>query len=309
LTSHVSAGNEVRGWIFDIQRYSIHDGPGIRTTVFFKGCPLRCLWCDNPESQKPVPELLFFEAACRRCYRCVRVCQTGTTTVEAGGAIRINRDKCAACGNCVEQCLNEARVMSGKQMTAAEVAEVVKKDALFYANSGGGVTVSGGEPFYQPEFLKEIFRLCREQGIHTAVETSGEAKWKVIEGALQYIDLFLYDIKHTNPERHRELTGKDNAIILDNLRRITAAGKRVILRLPLINGFNDAAGEIEAVAALANDLGIRRVDIMAYHRLGEKKYERLGRDYPAAGTAQYSEEEVAGIKDRFVSLGLDARLS
>jgi len=300
---------DVKGWVFDIQRYSIHDGPGIRTTVFFKGCPLRCLWCDNPESQKPVPEVLFFEPLCQRCYRCVRVCLTGATTVGKDGAIQIDRSKCTGCGNCVEQCLNEARVLSGKQMTAVEVVEVVRKDALFYANSGGGVTVSGGEPFYQPEFLKEVLRLCREQGIHTAVETSGQAKWQVIEGALAYVDLFLYDIKHVAPARHRELTGVDNALILENLHRVVAAGKRVVLRAPLIPGCNDRTEDLEALAALAKELGIRRVDVMAYHRLGEKKYEHLGRSYPLENVAQYREEEVAAMLGVLKSHGLDARLS
>lgn len=305
----MSVTSDVKGWVFDIQRYSIHDGPGIRTTVFLKGCPLRCLWCDNPESQKPVPEILFFESLCQRCYRCVRMCLTGATSVGEDGAIRIDRSKCTGCGNCVEQCLNDARVLSGKQMTAKEVVDVVRKDTLFYANSGGGVTVSGGEPFYQPEFLKEILCLCREQGIHTAVETSGQAKWQVIEGALPYIDLFLYDVKHLDPVRHRELTGVDNALILENLRKVAAAGKRVILRVPLIPGLNDQSEELETMAGMAKELGVKRLDVMAYHRLGEKKYERLGRSYELENVAQYREEEAVVILDRLKKYGLDVRLS
>ncbi|MEW6143170.1 MAG: glycyl-radical enzyme activating protein [Chloroflexota bacterium] len=301
--------SDVKGWVFDIQRYSIHDGPGIRTTVFFKGCPLRCLWCDNPESQKPVPEILFFESLCQRCYRCVQVCLTGATSVGKDGAIQIDRSKCTGCGKCAEQCLNEARVLSGKQMTAAEVVEVVKKDTLFYANSRGGVTASGGEPFYQPEFLKEIFRLCRELGIHTAVETSGHAKWRVIEGALPYIDLFLYDVKHLDTAKHYELTGVDNSLVLENLRKVVAAGKRVILRVPLIPGCNDQPEELEALAGLAKELGIKRLDVMAYHRLGEKKYERLGRSYQLENVAQYREDEVGVMLGVLKNQGLDVRLS
>lgn len=305
----MSASGDVRGWVFDIQRYSIHDGPGIRTTVFFKGCPLRCLWCDNPESQKSVPEVLFFESMCQRCYRCLRVCATGATSAGADGRIKIDRDRCTGCGNCVVECLNGARALSGKLMTASEVVEVVRKDALFYANSGGGVTASGGEPFYQPEFLKEIFRLCREQGIHTAVETSGYAGWQVIQSALPLIDLFLYDIKHPDPVRHLELTGVDNKLILDNLRKIVDAGKRVVLRVPLIPGCNDRPEELEALVVLAVGLGIRRVDVMAYHRLGVKKYERLGRVYGLDGVEQYREEEVEEVLEMLKERGLDARLS
>jgi len=301
--------NRVKGWVFDIQRYSINDGPGIRTTVFFKGCPLRCLWCDNPESQRSAPEMLFFEPACARCYRCLETCTSGATTVAADSSIQIDRQKCTACGRCVEVCLNQARALSGKLITAHEVLDVVRKDSLFYSNSGGGLTVSGGEPFYQPEFLKEVLRLCQEHGIHTAVETCGYARWSVVQGVLDHIDLFLFDVKHLDPETHLRLTGVDNTLILDNLRRIASRGKELILRAPLIPNCNDGPEELAALANLARELGIKRIDIVPYHRLGERKYNRLGRTYQMEGVAQYTEEAAERVKSGLAESGLDVRVA
>ena len=220
----------IQGWVFDIQRYSVNDGPGIRTTVFLKGCPLGCLWCDNPESQYKMPELLYLPSLCVNCQRCVAVCEFGATTVGPDGKIQINRSLCQVCGKCVEACLTGARVLMGRLMGVEEVVQVVNKDTLFYRNSGGGVTVSGGEPTHQAEFVKALLARCHESGLHTALDTCGLVEWDVLEEILEYTDLVLFDLKHMDSEEHRKLTGVGNEIILQNLERL-ASFKSVVVRV------------------------------------------------------------------------------
>jgi len=297
------------GYIFDIQRFSINDGPGIRTTVFFKGCPLRCLWCDNPESQEQLPQLLYFESLCTSCYRCVEVCPTGATKTGADGSIEIDRGLCQACGRCVDACLNEARVISGKTMTVAEVVEIVRKDELFYRNSGGGVTASGGEPTYQPDFLKELFRQCQGYGIHTTLDTCGYIRWEVMAEILDYVDLVYYDLKHMATERHEELTGVGNELILDNARRISQIGKPMVIRVPMIPGCNDSEENIRAIAEFVTAMKVERVDIVPFHQLGSKKYERLGMIYKLGEARPYQEEEIQAFQDILQSYGLEVSIA
>ena len=301
--------SSLMGMIFDIQRFSINDGPGIRTTVFFKGCPLTCLWCDNPESQKSQPQLLYFDLLCVKCYRCVAACPTGATTMAADGSIAIDRELCEACGTCVQECTSEARAISGKLMTVDEVLDIVKKDSLFYRNSGGGVTASGGEPTSQPVFLEEFFKRCQEGGLHTTLDTCGYVRWEVLERVLEHVDLVLLDIKHMDPATHIALTGVDNKLILENAKKIVEKGKPVILRLPLIPGCNDSEENIKAVAEFAVQIGARRLDVVPYHELGTKKYERLGLEYKLSGVKPYKEEQVAAIKQKFESYGLDVSIA
>lgn len=290
--------SENLGRIFDIQRYSINDGPGIRTTIFFKGCPLSCLWCDNPESQSPFPQLLFYPSLCARCYQCAAVCPTQATTVGGDGAIQIDRDKCISCGKCTTVCSAEARVISGKLMKVEDVIEIVKKDSLFYRNSGGGVTASGGEPTSQPQFLKELLIRCHQCGFHTAMETCGYVPWETLEGFLEHVDLFLYDIKHMNPHRHKELTGVDNTLILENARRLAAKKKQLIIRFPLIPGYNDSIENLEATKRFVYELGVEKLDLVPYHQLGISKYQRLGWDYQLIQVLSYKEEDVEAIRKR-----------
>jgi len=279
----------IQGWVFDIQRYSINDGPGIRTTVFLKGCPLGCLWCDNPESQLKMPELLYLPSLCINCQRCVSVCPNGATTVGPDERIQIDRSLCQVCGKCVEVCPTGARVIVGELMTVEEVFQVVSKDTLFYRNSGGGVTTSGGEPTHQPEFLKALLARCQEAGLHTALDTCGLVDWQTLEEILEYVDLVLFDLKHMDSEVHRNLTGVGNEIILQNLEN-TAKRKSVVVRIPLVPGYTDSKTNIEASGEFLSRIGISRVDVVPYHQLGVGKYERLGKKYALSGLEAMSDE-------------------
>lgn len=299
----------VRGHIFDIQRYAVNDGPGIRTTVFFKGCPLRCLWCDNPESQASLPQLFYFENLCTQSHRCVAACPTGATRLNRAGKMEIDRGLCTACGTCVEACPSDARAISGRLVTTAEVMETVKADSLFYRNSGGGVTASGGEPTQQPEFLMELFEECQRAGLDTALDTCGFVKWEVLEPVLEFTDLVLFDIKHLDPERHRELTGVDNRLILENIEKISERGTPLIVRIPLIPGCNDSREALSDMAGLLTRLNLTRVDLAPYHRLGAAKYSRLGMAYVLDGVEPYSEEQVEEIRIFLEDRGLEVEIA
>lgn len=300
--------SSIKGIVFDIQRFSIQDGPGIRTTVFLKGCPLRCLWCSNPESQKFPPELFFSESLCVRCHRCVEVCPTGATELNSDGTIQINYELCKACGECVKVCPSGARTTSGKLMSIEEVLDMVKKDSLFYRNSGGGVTASGGEPLYQPDFLIGLFKECQEAGIQTALDTSGYACWETIEKILGYVDLVLFDIKHMDSEKHKEYTGVDNKLILRNAEKLAQERKPLIIRVPLIPGYNDSEENIMALARFMRERELVRIDLLCYHQFGRKKYEMLGREYKLSGVNTYKDEEVQMIKEELESFRLDVSI-
>ncbi|MGE5358813.1 MAG: glycyl-radical enzyme activating protein [Bacteroidales bacterium] len=268
------------GIVFDIEHYAVHDGPGIRTVVFLKGCPLTCPWCCNPESQRGAPELRHTAARCRGCLACRDACPNGAVRV-TDAAPRFDRQACGACGApCVDACAHAALAITGERMTAGRVMARVAADKAFYDNSGGGVTFSGGEPFAQPAFLEQLLGESKRLGIHTAVETCGHADPLAVARCEPLVDLFLYDIKVADSARHERLTGVPNSLVRENLRTLAArAPGKIALRVPIVPGCTDDEQNLAAIAAIARSVGIFTVELMPYHALGADKYESLGRDY------------------------------
>jgi pyruvate formate lyase activating enzyme len=266
-----------QGFVFNIQHYSIHDGPGIRTTVFLKGCPLRCIWCQNPESQTSPPQLFFTAEKCSGCGACAAVCPEKAIEIFDGKS-KTNRALCKGLGKCAEVCPNEARAVMGKKMSAAEVFREVNADAVFYRKSGGGVTVSGGDPLAQPDFTLEILKMCKEAGLSAALDTCGYSGWDVFKKVLPYVDIVLYDFKHMDAETHRRLTGVSNELILENAGKIIREFPGIIFvaRIPVVPGCNADLENITRTARFIKELGKPvKVHLLPYHRLGETKYERL----------------------------------
>lgn len=287
---HDSNENGIQGTVSNIERYTLHDGPGIRTTVFLKGCPLRCLWCSNPESQESHPEIIYIKDRCSGCGRCLEVCEQNAIVQESEFTpVKFLYDLCNGCGLCVEQCAPEALTIAGKEMTAEAVCEVAARDILFYKHSQGGITLSGGEPLAQPEFSAEVLRLCQQKGIHTAIQTCGYAPINNLKKVVPFIDLIIYDIKHMNDKEHKRLTGVSNKLILENLRFLSAQRKRIIIQMALIPGFNDSAENMRAVFDLVKSLqSVEGLSLLSYHTLGVAKYHRLGREYQLPNLSQTS---------------------
>lgn len=275
--------------VFNIQKFSINDGPGIRTTVFLKGCMLDCLWCHNPESKCPDPQLLLSARRCIGCGMCVQTCPSQLHAFSESGH-QIDRAHCKLCGACVSACVG-AIEMCGKEMTVDEILAEVMKDEVFYAHSGGGMTVSGGEPLLQPAFTLALLQAAKEKGLHTCIETSGFADWSDLEPLLPVVDLFLWDVKETDSALHEQFTGVPNDLILANLRRLDAAGAQIVLRCPLIPGCNDRPAHLSGIAQLANSLqNVQRIDVEPYHPLGKSKSEGIGVEY-VLGDLSFPEEQ------------------
>lgn len=266
----------MKGIIFDLSRFCLNDGPGIRTTIFLKGCPLQCAWCHNPESQSPRPEILFDPNLCTRCGACAQICSQNCHRLHPNR--QFHRAQCIGCGACAEVCPTTALRLAGKETTAEEVMEEVLKDLPYYQASDGGLTVSGGEPLMQPDFLEDLLRLAKENGIHTCIETCGYAPRDAVERILPYTDCFLFDWKESDPKKHRDYTGKDQKPILENLAFLDSRYAEIILRIPFIPGYNDRMDHQDGIADLAKKYkSIQKIEIMPYHPMGLSKEKELGK--------------------------------
>lgn len=299
-----------RGLVFDLKRFALHDGPGIRTTVFLKGCPLHCLWCHNPEGIQPRPELLLHSSRCRGCYACVRACpRRALRPGPDKGPVRIDRSKCDACGLCVAACSYEAIRMAGREASIAELLAEVERDRPFYEESGGGVTLSGGEPLLQPEFAAALLAALRSRGFHTALDTSGQALWPVLERVAAEADLVLYDLKLMDDVRHKEFVGCSNRLILDNICRLAGTGRPVRVRIPLAAGANDDDAAVKAVIDFLRPLpALRTVDLLSYHKGGQEKYRALGQEACFRLFAAPSAERLESIRRAFAQAGFTVTL-
>jgi pyruvate formate lyase activating enzyme len=297
-----------KGTIFDIKKFAIHDGPGIRTTVFFKGCPLRCLWCHNPEGISPAPEIMVFSGRCLKgCRDCLAACPRQALSKRR--AIALDRSRCDGCGLCVTACPAEALQATGREMDVDEVMAELEKDAPFYRESGGGATFSGGEPLQQPAFLGELLSACHERGLHAAVDTSGQAPFSAFERIMPLTDLFLFDLKIVDDAGHRRLTGVSNRLILENLERLSRAGAPLAVRMPLVPGCNDSARDLEQAAGLCAGLPKRHpVHLLPYHRGYTGKLARLGMAAPLAATLPPEPAAVNRAKEIFQNRGLTVQI-
>ena len=302
------SSSEKAAMIFDIQRYSLHDGSGLRTIVFFKGCPLRCRWCSNPESQRSEKEIFLSELNCIRCGTCVAACPRGALSFEPSGSLALDRTRCDLCGECIEACPSGALRFSGEVYGVEDVMKAVRRDIPFYRCSGGGVTLSGGEPLQQWQFAEALLEACYHEGIDTAMETCGFAAWEHLERLSPLLGQIFYDVKHVDPERHQAGTGQECGIILDNLKKLVTLHPDVVIRVPVIPGFNADGEDMGRIARWVRDnAGRIPVELMAYHRYGEKKYESLGREYPWKGAPSVSREEMDGFRALFENMGVPCR--
>lgn len=291
------------GLVFNVQRFSIHDGPGIRTTVFLKGCPLRCFWCHNPEGVYPRLEVQFHSSRCIGCGECARICPPGAQELLPSGERVYHRERCITCGECVEACFAESLQITGREVSVYGLLREILADRVFYETSGGGLTLSGGEPMLQPEFSLALLAACKAEGLQTAIESTLLCRWELIEAALPLTDLFMVDIKHLDDAKHRAATGVSNRPILENIARLARTGKPVIFRTPVVPGVNDTPAEVGAIAAFIAGLAHNRpggleglsYELLAFHRLAEEKYHSLGLEYPAAELAPPSKERMAAL--------------
>ena len=299
----------MRGFVSDIERFAIHDGPGIRTLVFMKGCPLRCLWCSSPHTQNLLPEILHDEARCQKCGRCIEACAPGAIALLQDGRMKIHRKLCTSCGNCVEACPNQAFELVGRHMTVEELFNEVKRDSHYFRRSNGGVTVGGGEPAMQYEFVAEFLKSLRQLYIHTAIETCGYVHRERLEMLLQHVDLVYFDLKHMDALAHKELTGVSNKRILGNARLVSSSNPLVI-RIPVVPGCNDSDENILATGRFAAELGtnLQWVELLPYHKIGAQTYRRLGRKYALENVEPPDEGTMIRLKEIGESCGIQTQI-
>ena len=293
------------GYVLRIDRNSTHVGPGLRTAVVLKGCPLRCTWCDTPESHRADPELVFDQEQCVRCFECFDDCKLGAIS-EAGGQPVVDLNVCRWCGDCADGCTTDARSLIGSIMTESRVLAEIERDAYLYPQTGGGVTFTGGEPLLQPEFLAGLLDGCRARGIHTAVGTCGAAPADVVDRIAGKADLLLFDLKHLDAAQHRRITGASNREILDNLRQCARRQAAVRVRFPLVPGLNDGEDHVRRLAAFVAGLGVTEIDVVPYRKPAAGAYEALGRPNPASGLREPGPDDVAAAVSVFTDCGLTA---
>ena len=292
---------ERKAFIFNKQKYNMYDGPGVRTLVFFKGCPLRCKWCSNPEGLERKYQIMFKPTTCVSCGSCVPVCPQKIHSISSSGEHIIDRSiDCIGCGQCVEACIPDALKVSGEQVPISELLEYVEQDRAFYDQSGGGVTLGGGEVTAQPEAAINLLQACKQEGLHTAIETCGYTKKETILRFAEYVDLFLFDLKHIDPDRHFELTGVRNEMILENLEELIMKRNHVKVRMPMLKGINDSEAEIRGVIEFLKPFrefkNFEGIDLLPYHKLGVNKYVQLGMDYPIKGDPSLDDADLDRIE-------------
>lgn len=290
--------------ITDIQKCSQHDGPGIRTMAFFKGCPLRCKWCQNPETWDPNPELMYCPVLCIKCGSCVAECPNDALRLTEGG-LKIDRAKCTRCGKCSQKCYIKALKLAGTVMTVDELYEKLIDDEVFYKMSGGGVTLSGGECTMYPEYIIKLLAKLQERGIHTAIETCAYRPWEIFSRILKHVDLVLFDIKVPFEERSKEYVGYSNKVIIENLAKTRQIGKEVILRFPMVPGVNDNEASLKEIVRIANECNAMRINILPFHQMGASKWEEIGRPYSLAKLEPPTDDDIRRAVKIFENGGLD----
>nr|WP_066821907.1 trans-4-hydroxy-L-proline dehydratase activase [Clostridium tepidiprofundi] len=291
----------------NIQKYSIHDGPGIRTTVFLKGCPLNCWWCHNPESQLNNCEIMFWKDKCKLCGACIKVCPQGAIEIKDNKLIT-DKNKCNVCEKCVDFCIHNAREIVGQKMNTSQLMKEIQKDEVFYNESGGGVTFSGGEPLQQHEFLSYMLDECRKKGIHTAVDTSGFTSWDILSKIADKTDLFLYDIKHMDDDKHKKYTGVSNKIILDNLKKLSLRHNNISVRMPIIPDINDDYENLNRTKEFLSTINVTQINLLPYHKIGIDKYNRIFKEYKLLNIEEPSKEKMSEILKSFCELGIKVKI-
>ncbi|PJI08158.1 MULTISPECIES: glycyl-radical enzyme activating protein [Clostridium] len=293
------------GIIFNIQKFSLNDGPGIRTVIFFKGCPLKCKWCANPESQSSKIQILYDKEKCLGCKKCISICPSNAI-FNKNDEIFIHDNLCSGCQKCVLNCPGHALKSEGESKTITEILDICLQDKVFYEESGGGITLSGGEALMQPDFSIAILKALKSFNIHTAIETTGFASPEIFDKVTEYIDLLLFDMKHWNEKKHIEGTQVSNKLILENMKRAIASGKKVLPRLPVIPGFNNTLEDAMGFAERLHEVGSNKIQLLPFHQFGEKKYDMLGKGYSFSNIPALHEEDLTKFRQVFIDNGIDA---